>query len=92
VIIPPDFWGLAVGSAATSEKDARALWLCPMKEYFKIMLKQKKQFPSLFDHSQSARAFLEGPQSRTSIKKSNYTHAHHLCCLVMLTSGSRAEI
>jgi len=68
------FFGLTFGDAATSVKDARALWLCPMKEYFKIMLKQKKQFPSSFDHSQSARAFLEGPQSRTSIQKNQTIH------------------
>jgi len=42
VIIPPDFWGLAVGSAATSEKDARALWLYSMKEHFKTMLSKQK--------------------------------------------------
>jgi len=32
---------LTFGDAATSAKDARALSLCPMKEHFKIMLKQK---------------------------------------------------
>jgi len=38
------FFGLTFGDAATSMKDARALCLCPMKEYFKIMLKQKNKF------------------------------------------------
>jgi len=35
------FFLLTFGDAATSVKDARALWMCPMKEHFKIMLKQK---------------------------------------------------